>query len=242
MLTSARTGIEDRRPHSAEGKVRRSTSNMAKNITKNCAALALSIPALFGPAEFAAARTLKLVAFGDSLTAGYELPSDAAFPLVLERALHRDGYDVSVVNAGVSGNTAADGLARLDWSLQDGADGVILELGANDMLRGLDPAHTRQVLDEIIARLRARHIKVLIAGMLAAPSLGADYQKSFDAIYPALAAKYKVPLYPFFLKDIVGHQKLMLDDGLHPNEAGVKAMVAAILPTVEAFLKSMPQS
>jgi len=206
----------------------------------SCAALALSIPALFGLGDdLAAARTLKLVAFGDSLTAGYNLPADAAFPVVLEKALRRAGYDVNVVNAGVSDNTAADGLARLDWSLQDGADGVILELGANDMLRGLDPAHTRQVLDEIIARLRARHIEVLIAGMLATPGLGAEYQRSFDTIYPELAARYGAPLYPFFLKDIMGHANLLLPDGLHPNEAGVKTIVAEILPTVEAFLNTM---
>jgi acyl-CoA thioesterase-1 len=225
--------------NTAEAKFRRA----ARYAVKSCAALALSIPALFGLGDdLAAARTLKLVAFGDSLTAGYDLPPDAAFPVVLEKALRRDGYDVSVVNAGVSGNTAAEGLARLDWSLQDGADGVILELGANDMLRGLAPDHTRQVLDEIIARLKARHIEVLIAGMLATPSLGAEFQKSFNNIYPELAAKYGAPLYPFFLKGIVGHDDLVLPDGLHPNEAGVRTIVAGILPSVEAFLNGMPRS
>jgi acyl-CoA thioesterase-1 len=179
------------------------------------------------------------VAFGDSLTAGFDLPQQAAFPTVLEQALRRAGYDVSVVNAGVSGNTAAQGLARLDWSLNDGADGVILELGANDMLQGLDPEHTQETLDKIVAALRARHIKVLIAGMLAEPSLGAEYQKAFDEIFPALATKYQVPLYPFFLKGVIGHPNLLLADGLHPNEAGVKTIVAEILPAVEAFLKTM---
>jgi acyl-CoA thioesterase I len=203
-------------------------------------ALALSIPALFGLGDVAAARTLKLVAFGDSLTTGYNLPPEAAFPVVLEQSLRRAGYDVSVLNAGVSGNTAADGLARLDWSIQDGADGVILELGANDMLQGLDPKHTSQVLEQIVAALEARHIKVLIVGMLATPSLGAEYQTEFDAIYPELAAKYHAPLYPFFLKGVAGHPGLLLSDGLHPSAAGVKAIVTGILPTVETFLSNMP--
>jgi acyl-CoA thioesterase I len=203
-------------------------------------ALGLSISALFGLGDVAAARTLKLVAFGDSLTAGYDLPEDAAFPVVLEAALRRRGYDVSITNAGVSGNTAADGLARLDWSVQDGADGVILELGANDMLQGLAPQHTRAVLGQIIAALEARHIKVMIAGMRATPSLGAAYQTAFDAIYPGLAATYRAPLYPFFLNGVAGHAELLLSDGLHPNAAGVKAIVAAILPTVEAFLATIP--
>ncbi len=213
---------------------------VANRALRSCAALALSIPALFGLNQDAAARTLRLVALGDSLTAGYELPQDAAFPVVLEAALRRAGYDVRVVNAGVSGNTAADGLARLDWSVPDGTDGVILELGANDMLQGLDPAHTRAVLDQIVAALAARHIKVLIAGMLASPNLGAEYQTAFDRIYPELAAKYHAPLYPFFLKSVAGHPNLILADGLHPNAAGVKTIVAGILPAVETFLTTMP--
>ncbi len=216
-----------------------SLRRIAKHALPSCAALALSIPALFGLDQDAAARTLQLVALGDSLTAGYELPQDAAFPVVLEAALRRAGYDVRVVNAGVSGNTAADGLARLDWSVPNGTDGVILELGANDMLQGLDPAHTRAVLDQIIAALAAHHLPVLIAGMLASPNLGTVYQTAFDKIYPELAAKYHAPLYPFFLKSVVSHPSLMLADGLHPNAAGVKAITAAILPTVETFLAAM---
>jgi acyl-CoA thioesterase I len=204
------------------------------------AALALSIPAVFGLSpRLAAAPALKLIAFGDSLTAGYLLPANAAFPVVLQKALRRDGYDVSVVNAGVSGDTAEDGLARLDWTLQEAADGVILELGANDMLRGLDPDHTRQVLDQVLAKLTARHIKVLIAGMVATPSLGAEYQRAFDKIYPELAAKYAAPLYPFFLRGVTGDRNLTLPDGLHPNPAGVEKIVAQILPHVEAFLKTL---
>ncbi len=187
-----------------------------------------------------AAPALKLVAFGDSLTAGYLLPADEAFPAVLQKALRKDGFNVRVVNAGVSGDTASGGLARLDWTLADGADAVILELGANDMLRGIDPAVTRQALDSILARLKARHIKVLIAGMLATPSLGKDYTQAFDRIYPELAAKYKAPLYPFFLEGVETNKGLTLFDGMHPNGAGVDRIVAGILPKVEALLRTIP--
>jgi acyl-CoA thioesterase-1 len=204
-------------------------------------ALALSIPAVFGLAvkADAASAPIRLVALGDSLTAGYLLPADAAFPAVLEKALRRAGYDVSIANAGVSGDTAEDGLARLDWSVPDGTDGVILELGANDMLRGLDPARTRATLDAILAKLAARHIKVLIAGILASPSLGSDYARAFDAIYPALATKYKALLYPFFLQGIAGDKGLELADGLHPNRAGVEKIVTQILPLAERFAGSV---
>jgi acyl-CoA thioesterase I len=208
-------------------------------------ALGLSIPAVFGLCAAAGSfaephhKLLKLVAFGDSLTAGYGLPADAAFPAVLERALRAAGYHVTIVNAGVSGDTAEDGLARLDWALADGADGVILELGANDMLRGLAPARTRQTLDAILAKLAARHIKVLIAGMRATPSLGPDYVQAFDAIYPALAAKYGLPLYPFFLQGVAGEPSLELDDGLHPNRVGVARIVAGFLPLAERFVRTI---
>lgn len=204
-------------------------------------ALALLIPAVFGLGATSAdgARPIKIVALGDSLTACYLLPADAAFPAALETALRRAGFRVSIVNAGVSGDTAEDGLARLDWSVPDDADGVILELGANDMLRGLDPARTRQTLDAILARLAARHIKVMIAGMRASPSLGADYGRAFDAIYPALAAKYQAPLYPFFLQGVAGNKSLELADGLHPNRAGVATIVAQILPLAERFVRSV---
>jgi acyl-CoA thioesterase I len=202
--------------------------------------LALSILAVFGlGAAPAAARTIKLVALGDSLTAGYLLPADAAFPVVMEKALRDAGYDVRISNAGVSGDTAEDGLARLDWALQDGTDGVILELGANNMLRGLDPARTRATLDTILARLTARHIKVLMAGMLASPSLGVDYRHAFDVIYPSLAAKYKIPLYPFFLQGIAGNKSLQLPDGLHPNRDGVRKIVAQMLPLTENFVRAI---
>ena len=190
----------------------------------------------------ATASPLKLVAFGDSLSAGYLLPADAAFPAVLEKALRKDGFNVSVINAGVSGDTAADGLARLDWTLAGGADALILELGANDMLQGIDPAVTQKVLEQILTKLQERHVKVLLAGMRATPSLGKAYVDSFDAIYPALAAKYQLPLYPFFLDCVTTHKDRVLTDGMHPNRTGVDVIVKGILPQVEALLRSLPKT
>jgi acyl-CoA thioesterase-1 len=199
---------------------------------------ALLLAALSCPARSAAKETapLKIIAFGDSLVAGFGLSADAAFPAVLEKTLRAEGYAVSVVNAGVSGDTASGGQARLDWALGNGADGVILELGANDMLRGVDPDVTKAALDAILGKLKARNIKVLIAGMKAAPNLGQDYKTRFDAIYPALAKKYDAPLYPFFLEWVAGEPALKLGDGLHPNPAGVERIVKGILPAVRAFV------
>jgi acyl-CoA thioesterase I len=185
----------------------------------------------------ASAKTLRLVALGDSLTAGYQLPPQDAFPAALERALKAKGWDVTVANAGVSGDTAAQGAARVDWSVPDGTDGVILELGANDALRGLPPEATRQSLDKILDRLQARKIPVLIAGMYAPRSLGAAYYEQFDAIYPALAKEYGVELYPFFLDGVAGEGKLNLDDGMHPSAEGIRIIVERILPSVESFLR-----
>ena len=185
------------------------------------------------------ARAIKIVAFGDSLTAGYELPADAAFPSVLERALRKDGFDVSVANAGVSGDTSSGGLERLDWSVPDGTDLTIVELGANDMLRGIDPAVTRTALDGIVSGLVKRGSKVLLTGMYASPSLDTTYREHFAAIYPGLAKQYDIPLYPFFLAGIIGKPELHLADGLHPNAAGVDVLVAKILPTVEDVLQGM---
>jgi acyl-CoA thioesterase I len=182
------------------------------------------------------ARTLNLVALGDSLTAGYRLPADAAFPAVLERALKAKGHTVTVANAGVSGDTTTGGLDRLEWSVPDGTDGVILELGANDMLRGTDPAVTMKALDAIVTRLKARGIPVLMAGMRASTNLGPDFVNRFDAIYPSLSEQYGLVLYPFFLDGIAGDRAFNLDDGLHPNVKGVERIVGGILPTVESFL------
>lgn len=187
-------------------------------------AFVLALPARAAP------RTI--VCFGDSLSAGYQLAPGDFFPEKLEAALKAKGRDVSVVNAGVSGDTTSDGLARLDWSVPDGADLVILELGANDMLRGLDVETTRKNLDAMLARLRDRHIDVVLAGMLAAPNLGKDYAAHFDAIYPDLAKRYGIPLYPFFLDGVAATPALQLADGMHPNAKGVDAIVAGILPVV----------
>ncbi len=185
----------------------------------------------------AQARTLKLVALGDSLTAGYGLPQGQGFAETLGRALKAKGWDVDVVNAGVSGETAEDGLARYDWSVPAGTDALIVELGANDMLRGMPVQGTRTALSEILERATKAHIPTLLTGMLAAPNLGPQYRTAFDAIYPELATKYGVALYPFFLAGVAGDAKLNQQDGLHPKRAGVEIIVAAILPAVEAVLQ-----
>jgi acyl-CoA thioesterase-1 len=179
---------------------------------------------------------VKIVVLGDSLTAGYGLPGSAAFPARLERALQAKGHNVAVANAGVSGNTASDGLTRLDWSVPEGTDAVIVELGANDALRGIDPAVTRRALTTIVQRLKQRNISVLLCGMLAPRNLGPEYERAFDAIYPELAAAEGVLFYPFFLDGVATDAKLNLADGLHPNGAGVDAIVARILPKVEELI------
>ena len=179
---------------------------------------------------------LRIVALGDSLSAGYLLPQKNAFPTVLERALREKGRKVEVSNAGVSGDTASGGLERLDWAVGDGADLVIVELGANDMLRGVDPSITRKALAGIIMRLKAKQIPVLLAGMVAAPGMGRDYETKFNAIYGDLAREFGVALYPFFLEGVAGDPGLLLPDGLHPNPQGVETIVRGILPGVEALL------
>jgi acyl-CoA thioesterase-1 len=184
----------------------------------------------------AAERPVKIVALGDSLTAGYGLSAANAFPAKLEKALRAKGLAVEVVNAGVSGDTAAGGLERLDWSVPEGTDAVIVELGANDMLRGGDPERTRQALDAIVGRLTERQIPVLLAGMRAAPNLGGDYARVFEPIYPELAAKYGVLYYPFFLDGVASDTKLNQRDGLHPTAGGIDAIVARILPKVEELV------
>jgi acyl-CoA thioesterase I len=179
---------------------------------------------------------IKIVALGDSLTAGLGLPEKDGFAPRLQAALTAKGIAASIVNAGVSGDTAAGGLARLDWSVPEGTDAVIIELGANDMLRGFKPELTRDALDTILQRLKDRHIAVLLCGMRAAPNLGADFGRSFEPIYPELAAKYGVLLYPFFLDGVAGDRNLNQRDGLHPTAAGVDAIVAGILPKVEELI------
>jgi acyl-CoA thioesterase-1 len=198
--------------------------------------LAASLPA--GTAQ-AQNRPLRIAAFGDSLTAGYGLPASAAFPAQLQKALAARGRTIVIENAGVSGDTAQAGLDRLDWSIGDGIDGVILELGANDALRGLDPAQTRMALEAIITRLKARNIPVLLTGMLAPPNMGPAYRERFDGIFPDLAARHGLMLYPFFLDGVAGRRELNLNDGIHPTADGVKTIVDRILPTVERFLDTL---
>src|SRR6185437_9114084 len=170
------------------------------------------------------------------LTAGLGLAPDQAFPAQLAARLRADGYDVVVVNGGVSGDTTSDGLARLDWSMADHPDIVLLELGANDMLRGLDPRRAAANLDAIVAKLKAAKVKILLLGMRASSNWGVDYQKSFDAIYPALAKNYQVPLVPFFLEGVALDPKLNQPDMLHPNPAGVAVIVGRVAPAVERLL------
>ncbi len=184
----------------------------------------------------AAAAPVKLVGFGDSLMAGYQLPPADAFPTRLQKALNDKGVDVTIENAGVSGDTTSGGLARIDWSVPDGTDGVILELGANDALRGISPADSRANLERMIVRLKERGIAVLLVGMLAPPNMGEDYGKTFNAIYGDLAKAHGVTLYPFFLDGVVTHPDLQLEDGMHPNAKGVGVMVDHFLPTAEAFI------
>jgi acyl-CoA thioesterase-1 len=188
-----------------------------------------------GPAH-ADERPVKIVVLGDSLSAGFGLPADAAFPARLAAALEKKGAAASVVNAGVSGDTASGGLGRLDWSVPNGTDAVILELGANDALRGIDPQVTKTALNKILNKLDARHIAVLLAGMKSPLNMGADYVKTFDAIYPALASTHAVVFYPFFLDGVAADAELNQADGIHPNSAGVDAIVARIMPQVEALM------
>jgi len=209
-------------------------SGMAFKRFLTLAALALSAAIfLIGAAR---AEPRKIVGLGDSLMAGYGLDAGQSFPDRLQAALSRGGHDVVIANAGVSGDTTSGGLARLDWSVPDGTEIVILELGANDMLRGVAPEITRANLVATIERLKARGITIVLAGMRAAPNLGPDYRAAFDAIYPDLAKKYGLAFYPFFLDGVAANRKLQLDDGMHPNPAGVERMVDGFLPTMEKVL------
>jgi acyl-CoA thioesterase-1 len=181
-------------------------------------------------------KPIKMVVLGDSLSAGLGLPASAAFPARLQKALDSKGIKVDMVNAGVSGDTASGGRDRLDWSIPDGTEAVILELGANDALRGIDPAVTRAALTDILMQLKARKIAVLMCGMLAPPNYGSEYAARFNAIYPELSKSFGVPLYPFFLEGVATEAKLNQPDGLHPTAEGIDVIVKNILPMVEAFL------
>jgi acyl-CoA thioesterase-1 len=184
----------------------------------------------------AQAEPVTLVVLGDSLTAGYGLPPGTGFPAQLQAALRERGRDVTVVDAGVSGDTTAGALSRLDWSVGTDAQAVIVELGGNDALRGIDPARTRDNLDRIVAGLTERGLPVLVAGMRAPPNMGEAYAAAFDPLFAEIAAKYGAALYPFFLDGVAADPTLNQRDGIHPNEAGVDVIVERILPAVEQLL------
>lgn len=181
-------------------------------------------------------RAIQLVGFGDSLMAGYQLAPSESYTAQLEAALKAKGENIVVTNAGVSGDTTAGGLSRIDWSVPDGTDGVILELGANDALRGISPDQSEKNLDAILARLKERKIPVFLIGILAPPNMGGDYAEKFNPIYKRLADKYAVPLYPFFLDGVATVSSLQLSDGMHPNAKGVAVMVEKTVEPVKSFL------
>lgn len=224
------------------------TSGEPRDATSRCARLyhigRVSIFAMFvaivgfGVAanDAVAERELVVVAFGDSLTAGYGLPATDVFPVQLETRLREEGLRVRVLNSGVSGDTTAGGRARLDWVLWDNPDALIVELGANDALRGIDPAEAARNLNEMLEKLKQKGIRVLLAGMLAPPNLGERYSKAFNAIYPDLAAAHNVMLYPFFLDGVAAQPHLNQLDGIHPNAKGVAIIVERISPYVKRLL------
>jgi acyl-CoA thioesterase I len=182
-------------------------------------------------------KPIKMVVLGDSLSAGLGLPAAAAFPARLQKALKDSGVNVDMINAGVSGDTSSGGRDRLDWSIPEGTQAVIVELGANDALRGIDPNITRAALTDIVSRLKGRGIAVMLCGMLAPPNYGSDYADRFNGIYPDLAKAFDVPLYPFFLAGVAADAKLNQADGIHPTAEGVDIIVGNMLPTVETFLR-----
>jgi acyl-CoA thioesterase-1 len=190
-------------------------------------------------ASAAAAGPIKVVVLGDSLSAGLGLAASDAFPAKLQKALKDKGIDVDIINAGVSGDTASGGRDRLDWSVGDGTEAIILELGANDALRGTDPSVTKAALTDIVSRLKARGVAVLLCGMVAPPNYGRDYADRFNTIYPDLAKSFGVALYPFFLDGVAADKTLNQADGIHPTAAGVDIIVKKMLPTVEAFLDTI---
>jgi acyl-CoA thioesterase I len=211
---------------------------LVQSLTNLTALLVLGLSVLSSvPVRADAAKpVLTLIAFGDSLSAGYQLRANESFPAQLQVALEAKGHKVQVINAGVSGDTTAGGLDRLEWTLQPGADAVIMELGANDALRGLDPKIPRTNIDKMMTMLGTKGIPVLLTGMKAPGNWGADYVKSFAAIYPDLAVKHDAALYPFFLDGVALNPALVLSDGLHPSAKGVAEIVKRILPDVEALV------
>ncbi len=188
----------------------------------------------------ALAGTTTILALGDSLTAGYGLDPGQSMPDRLQAALQAKGLDVKIINAGVSGDIAAQGAARLDWALTEDVKAAIVELGSNDALRGLDPLQAEAAIREILQKLRDRKIPTLLLGMKAPPNLGADYVAKFDGIYPKLAAEFGVTLYPFYLEGVVAQPELNQADGIHPNVKGLAIIIAKILPDVESLVTKLP--
>lgn len=218
---------------SSYGACHMAFKQLAKRLAGGLLALCIVAFASVAPGR---AEPFRIVGFGDSLMAGYGLGPGESFTEKLQAALNAKGHDVVITNAGVSGDTTSGGLSRLDWSIPDGTQLVILELGANDMLRGIDPELVEGNLDKMLARLKQRNIPVLLASMVAAPNLGHAYAESFGSIYPRLAAKYDVPSYPFFLDGVAGDQTLELEDAMHPNAKGIERIVERILPAVEKLV------
>lgn len=208
--------------------------NLVRQFVIGLTALVLALSG--APAGAQQARPVSIVALGDSLTAGYGLGPAEAFPVRLQAALRARGHAVTVENAGVSGDTSSGGLERLDWAVGDGVDAVIVELGANDALRGIDPAVTRRNIDAIVTRLKARGITVLLSGMVAPPNMGSTFGAAFNPIFPDLAARHGVLFDPFFLDGVAGEAGLNLADGMHPNARGVDVIVRRILPKVEDLI------
>ncbi|MGI9481123.1 MAG: arylesterase [Hyphomicrobiales bacterium] len=210
---------------------------MVKSITGFTAAIWMLLSI-----NVARAENLSLVVLGDSLSAGYQLPQEESFPAQLQAALKHRGFEVDVQNAGVSGDTASAALSRLDWAVPEGTKLVIVELGANDALRGVLPKETKKALDELITRLKGKGARVILAGMLAPPNLGPEFGEAFNGIYPALAEKHGLAFYPFFLEGVVARPELNQADGMHPNGKGVGVIVAGILPLVEEVLTGMKET
>jgi acyl-CoA thioesterase-1 len=229
-------------PARAAPDATRDPTRLIAMVARRLLILGAMIAPLVTLASAASPRPTMIVAFGDSLTAGYGVKASESFPSQLQMALGAKGRKVTIVNAGVSGDTTSGGLERLDWALDPKPDAVILELGANDALRGIDPKVPRQNLDKMLAALKAKHIAVLLTGMKAPNNWGADYVRNFDAIFPDLAAKYGVPLYPFFLEGVALDPSLTQPDGLHPTGKGVAEIVKRMLPDVEALVARVEKS
>src|SRR3954454_23330067 len=241
--------VSGSRPASDEGSMRlsmaRSYGTSGSEVERHRRSfvhmLVLGLALMAGKVAFAQApafetKPIKMVVLGDSLSAGLGLSASSAFSARLQKSLKTKGIVVDMINAGVSGDTSSGGRDRLDWSVPEGTEAVIVELGANDALRGTDPKVTRAALTDILTRLKSRKIAVLLCGMVAPPNYGKEYAARFNAIYPELSKSFDVPLYPFFLEGVAADAKLNQPDGLHPTAEGVDMIVRNILPAVEAFL------